>query len=186
MSGVRGNRRQLLQGTGGLIVGLGLGGQAMASQDDRAVPERDLTGNVVDSWLEIDESGAVTLYVGKVELGTGIQTALGQIAAEELDVAFERVTVVQGDTALTPDQGYTAGSKSIQVAGPLVRRAAAQARAILLGRAAERLGVPVDEVRVRDGVVQVGDDAGKSVRYGELVDRPFAEAIGGDAAVEDA
>ncbi|HKG24902.1 MAG TPA: molybdopterin cofactor-binding domain-containing protein, partial [Thermomicrobiales bacterium] len=188
MSGARGNRRQLLQGTGGLIVGLGVGAGSgapvAASQTEQDVWTRDLSGSVVDSWLSIDERGAVTLYVGKVELGTGIQTALAQIAAEELDVAFERVAVVQGDTALTPDQGYTAGSKSIQVAGPVVRQAAAKARAILIERAAARLGVATDAIRVRDGVVQVGDDASRSVPYGKLVDRPFAEAMSSEVPVK--
>src|SRR5215211_4587363 len=107
---------------------------------------RDLSGDTVDSWLAIDRQGIVTLYVGKVELGTGIQTALAQIFAEELDVAFNRVTVVQGDTTLTPNQGTTAGSKSLQTAGPIIRRAAAQARQILLERASDRLEIAVADL----------------------------------------
>ena len=71
------------------------------------------------------------MYSGKVELGTGLpRTSLTQIVAEELDVAFERVTMIMGDTALTPNQGVTAGSKSIQVAGPVLRQAAAEARLV--------------------------------------------------------
>jgi CO/xanthine dehydrogenase Mo-binding subunit len=155
-----------------------------ANQTEQDVQTRNVSGDTVDSWLAIDEQGAVTLYVGKVELGTGIQTALAQIAAEALDVPFARVTVVQGDTALTPDQGYTAGSKSLQVAGPVVRQAAARARAVLIRRAAMRLGVPIDGLVVKDGVVQVADDPGTAVRYGDLAGEPFAEAVTGDAPVK--
>ncbi|HEY7035278.1 MAG TPA: molybdopterin cofactor-binding domain-containing protein [Thermomicrobiales bacterium] len=188
----RGNRRQLIQGTGGLVVGFGLGSAspepgvvpAPVNQTEQDVQTRNVSGDVVDSWLAIDEAGAVTLYVGKVELGTGIQTALAQIAAEELDVPFERVSVVQGDTSLTPDQGYTAGSKSLQVAGPVVRQAAARARSILIHRAAKHLGAAVEELAVGDGVVRIAHDPGASVPYGELAGEPFAEPVTGDAPLK--
>src|SRR5205085_2852565 len=83
-----------------------------------------------------------TLFSGKVDLGTGIRTAMAQIAAEELDVGFDSVTVVQGDTLLTPDQGPTYASLSIQNGGMQIRPAAATARQHLVGRAALRLGTP--------------------------------------------
>ena len=102
------------------------------NQTEQDVQTRNVEGDTVDSWLEIDSEGNVTVYAGKVELGTGLRTALTQIVAEELDVAFERVTMIMGDTALTPNQGVTAGSKSIQVAGPVLRQAAAEARLVLL------------------------------------------------------
>src|SRR5947209_8607740 len=82
----------------------------------------------VDSWLAIQPDGSITAYSGKVELGTGVRTALAQIVAEELDVPSERVRVVMGDTGLTPDEGYTAGSMTIQNGGAALRRAAAEAR----------------------------------------------------------
>jgi len=85
-----------------------------------------------DSWLVVERDGDVILYSGKVELGTGTQTAFMQIVAEELGVGMGRIRFVQGDTSRTPDQGFTAGSKSIQVQGPLVRRAAATAHAALM------------------------------------------------------
>ena len=108
---------------------------------------------MVDSYLEVDADGNVTIYAGKVELGTGLRTSLTQIVVEELDVPFDRATMIMGDTALTPDQGTTAGSKSIQVAGPVLRQAAAEARLVLLTRASEQLGVPADELVITDGVV---------------------------------
>jgi nicotinate dehydrogenase subunit B len=86
-----------------------------------------------DAWLTIDHQGKITLFSGKMEIGTGTQTAFSQIVAEELYVDVSAITYVQGDTSQTPDQGFTAGSKSIQVQGPLVRRAAATAFQALLG-----------------------------------------------------
>lgn len=132
-----------------------------------ATPETD-AANDVGSWLAIAPDGSVTVFVGKVELGTGVRTSLAQIVAEELDVPFDRITMVMGDTAKTQDQGYTAGSKTLQVAGPVLWSAAATARQKLLELAAERLNVAVDQLTVTDGIV--GAPGGESVTYGELVD----------------
>src|SRR5512144_221796 len=82
----------------------------------------------VDDWLAIQPDGTITVFSGKVELGTGVKTALAQIVAEELDVPVERINMVMGDTALTPDEGYTAGSTTIQFGGYALRQASAEAR----------------------------------------------------------
>ena len=111
----------------------------------------------------------MTLYCGKVELGTGVETALSQIVAEELDVGFRRMTIVQGDTGRTPDQGYTVGSKTIQVGGPPIRQAAAEARQTLLSLASSHLGEPAEQLVVRDGVVSVKGDSTKQVSYERLI-----------------
>jgi CO/xanthine dehydrogenase Mo-binding subunit len=155
-----------------------------ADQTQEAVWNRDLTGDRVDSWLSIDQDGRVTIYVGKVELGTGIMTALAQIAAEELDVQFTAVTVIQGDTDLTPDQGYTAGSMSIQTARPVLQQAAAEARSVLLERAASALGVSGDDLQIRDGVISSLSLPEKSVPYGALVKEPFLRELNGEAPVK--
>src|SRR6185312_1921663 len=82
----------------------------------------------VDSWLVIGPDNSVTIYSGKVELGTGVQTALTQIVAEELYLNINQISFVQGDTSQTPgDKGYTAGSQTIQSEGPKLRIAAATA-----------------------------------------------------------
>ena len=120
----------------------------------------------VDSYLVIDANGAVTLYSGKVDLGTGVTTALAQMAAEELDVPFARITVVQGDTTLTPEQGSTWGSLSIQVGGIQIRQASAAAKAALIDQAATRLGVKKEQLTVADGVISGG---GGRVTYGQLI-----------------
>ncbi len=151
------------------------------NQTEQDVQTRDVSGDTVDSWLAIDADGNVTVYAGKVELGTGLQTALGQIVAEELDVPFERVLVIMGDTWLTPDQGTTAGSKSIQVAGPVLRQAAAEARLVLLTRASEQLGVPADDLQIREGVISAINDESNSVPIGELAQEPFQQEVTGDA-----
>ena len=87
-------------------------------------PGKSLSTGEVDGFVAIDGSGQVTIYSGKVDLGTGVYTALTQIAAEELCVPMDRVVMVTGDTALTPDQGVTWGSLSIQIGGMQIRRPA--------------------------------------------------------------
>src|SRR4029453_1642406 len=118
----------------------------------------------VDSFLAIDKAGNVTVYSGKVDLGTGVTTALRQIVSEELDVPIMRIELVQGDTLLTPDQGTTWGSLTIQVGGMQLRQAAAAARHALFSEAAKKLGT--DQLTVADGVISGG---GKKKSYGEMI-----------------
>jgi nicotinate dehydrogenase subunit B len=122
----------------------------------------------IDARLAIDANGLVTVYSGKVELGTGVRTALAQIVADALDVPFERITMVMGDTGLTPDDGGTTGSKTIQNAGPQLQQVAAEARQILLMRAAAQLGVPVDQLRTREGMVYAIGEPATPIAYGDL------------------
>jgi CO/xanthine dehydrogenase Mo-binding subunit len=93
----------------------------------------------------------VTIFTGKIELGQGIGTAITQIAADELDVDLKRVNIIYGDTALTPNEGQTAGSQSVQDSGTAVRFACAEAREILLGAAAVKLGTK--DLVVSDGTI---------------------------------
>jgi nicotinate dehydrogenase subunit B len=123
----------------------------------------------VDDWIAIAPDGTVTVFSGKVELGTGVKTALAQIVAEELDVPFERIRMVMGDTALTPDEGYTAGSTTIQLGGFALRHASAEARQALLELASDRLDAAIDELTVRDGVISVGHHPNRTITYSELL-----------------
>ncbi len=152
-----------------------------ANQTEQDVGTRNVDLDRVDSYLEFDTHGNVTIYSGKVELGTGVATALTQIVAEELGVAFDRVSIIMGDTALTPDQGATAGSKSIQVAGPTLRQIAAGARSVVLSRASDRLGVPTDALKVAEGAVTSISDSSLSISFGALAVEPFEQGISGDA-----
>jgi len=105
----------------------------------------------LDRWLNFATPGKVEVATGRVELGQGLLTAMTQIAAEELDVAFERITIRSGDTDRTPNEGYTAGSQSMQAGGIALRAACAEARALFLDQAAQRLGCAATELSVRNG-----------------------------------
>ena len=141
--------------------------------------------NQVDDWIAIEPDGTVTVFSGKVELGTGVRTALAQIAAEELDVPIERVRMVMGDTARTPDEGYTAGSKTIELGGYALRQASAAARRALLEMASDRLDAAVDELIVRDGVVSVSHHPAQTITYAELMGgKRFDREITGKAPVK--
>src|SRR5262249_35232667 len=134
-------------------------------------PSRPVWGTAstrLDDWLAIAPDGMVVAFSGKVDVGTGVRTALAQIVAEELDVPLARVRLVMGDTSRTPDEGYTAGSLTIQVGGALLRKAAAEARLALLERAAKRLGAPLEDLEIHEGVVAVRGAPGRSASYGEL------------------
>jgi nicotinate dehydrogenase subunit B len=167
-------RETFLKGGGALIVAAGLpaaawpaaaGGATAAPQEFPAVVDPA----ALDSWLAIKADGSVTAFSGKTELGQGNRTALAQIVAEELDVPFARVLMAMGDTAHSVDQGPTVGSLTIALAGPQLRQAAANGRQALLALAATKLGVPADQLTVKDGVVSSVADASKKVSYGELV-----------------
>ena len=159
------SRRDILQGSGALIVSFSLAG-APDRAGAQAAAAKPVALTEVDSFLAVDAHGLVTVYSGKVDLGTGVATALPQIVAEELDVPLSMIRLVQGDTTLTPDQGPTWGSLSIQIGGVQLRNAAATARAALLEEAARRLGVRKEDLKVADGVVTA---ASKRVSYGELI-----------------
>src|SRR3984893_5450830 len=107
----------------------------------------------LDRWVGFPAPGRVTVSTGRVEIGQGVLTAMLQIAAEELDVAPERIRLQTGDTDLTPNEGYTAGSQSIQFGGVALRMACAEVRALFLDRAAAALGHDRADLGVSDGAV---------------------------------
>src|SRR5208337_455756 len=149
------NRRDFLKGTGILIVGFSLPSFLRTADAQSATSPKTVALDEVDAYLAIDRTGRVTLYSGKVELGTGVSTALPQILAEELDVPLARIALIEGDTALTPAQGKTWGSLTIQAGGIQIRQAAATARQALVEQASKTFfGVPVDDLYVEDGIVR--------------------------------
>jgi len=139
------------------------------SVEDRLSNGRLLTATSSDSWVTVDRDGMVTAYSGKVDMGTGLRTALAQIVADELDVSVEKVRVVLGDTGMTPDQGKSTASAGVMLGGQPLRVAACEARAALLERASRRLHVPAAALEVVDGTVFVKDAPERCCRYGELI-----------------
>lgn len=163
------SRRRFLAASGHLTVGFSLTATLNGLASAAPAPDGRLG---VDSWLEVSGGNdtLVTIYAGKVELGTGVRTALTQIVAEELAITFQQVAYVQGDTDRTPgSQGYTAGSKTVQNEGPSLRFAAATAFQGLLGLAAAQLGVSASQLRARHGRIGVGEHLRGSKTYGQLV-----------------
>ena len=160
-------RRNFLKVLGGGIV---IFFQPWNALDLMALPaeqRRTLTKDY-NAFLHIAEDGTVTCYTGKIEMGQGVITSLPQMMADELNVPLEKVRMVMGDTDLCPyDQG-TWGSLTTRVFGPAMIAAAAEARAVLVEMASEKLGVPVAQLEVRDGIVAVIGDPSKSVSYAGL------------------
>jgi nicotinate dehydrogenase subunit B len=165
---VSGSRRDFLLGAGACVVVLSFTeGAGTAMAQDLPSP-KSVVLDQVDTFLAIDDKGMVTIYAGKVDLGTGVRTAFAQIAADELDVPFANVDVIQGDTALTPDQGPTNGSLSLQHAGVQIRQAAATARHALIRQASAQLGVAPEGLAIANGVITAKANSG-SVSYAELI-----------------
>jgi nicotinate dehydrogenase subunit B len=164
------SRRDFLAAGGALIVSFAL--RPAPGRTQPAPGATKLPGSLdhtpqLDAWIRVDADGGVTVFTGKVELGQGIKTALIQIAAEQLGCEPARLRLITADTARTPDEGFTAGSHSLQDSGTAILNAAAQVREILLARAAQRLAIGVDRLKAENGAVLADD--GRRVGFGELV-----------------
>jgi nicotinate dehydrogenase subunit B len=161
---IRLDRREMLKLLGSGIVILIPGGEAALAQGRSG----DRYPDDFNAFLRIGADGRVTGFSGKIEMGQGIHTSLAQMLADELDVPLASVDMVMGDTLLCPADMATVGSRSTREYGMALRRAAAQARAVLLELASDRLGSPADGLAVRDGVVFVREDPDRSVSYATL------------------
>ena len=163
------DRRQVLAGGGALIVSFSMSdafAQEHATAGAPKPPGSLASSPYLDAWIRIDADG-ITAFTGKAELGQGFKTAFQQIAAEELDVPFEAIKVVTADTGRTANEGYTAGSHSMQDSGTAILNAAAQVRALLIAEAARRLDLPAENLRTENGSVVAPD--GQRLGYGDLV-----------------
>jgi CO/xanthine dehydrogenase Mo-binding subunit len=164
-------RRRLLAAGGCLTVAFALA-PAWAQKGGGATAKPKLPGSLdkepwLDAWIRIDAGNRITIFTGKAELGQGIGTALKQVAAEELQVQPSRILLVAADTARTPNEGYTAGSHSMQDSGTALRYAAAQVRTVLAGLAAQRFGIDAATLKLADGAILAPD--GRRASYGELL-----------------
>ncbi len=174
--GPRTDRRSFLKQGGALVVGLSLAGcmsgprrGANAPADGPLAKPGPPSATQLDTWLAIHEDNTATLYMGFAELGQGATTALLQIAAEELDLGMDQIRAAPLDTHLSPNQGGTYSSASVQRGRPQIAAAAAQARAALLARAAARLETPVETLAVTRGAVHAAGKPRRAVTYGELI-----------------
>src|SRR5258708_4237059 len=168
------SRRSFLKSTGALIVKCSVAGISKTAE-----AQENFAGGVagsppldqVDSWIAIGADGNVTAYTGKCELGQGIVTAQYQLVAEELSVPFTRVKLIYCDTSMTPDQGVTSGSQShpANFNKSNLAQAGATARQALLQLASKQLGVPVDQLVAKDGVISATSDSSKKETYGQLL-----------------
>ena len=165
------SRRLVLGAGGALVARFAMGGAAAAAGP--GLPGSLAKEPRVSAWVQVGPDGAVTVFTGKAELGQGIRTALLQVAAEQLDVAPGSITLVTADTGRTPDEGYTAGSHSMQDSGTAILHATAALRTALVAQAAAQLGVAAAGLRTADGRVMAAD--GRSLPYGALVQSLPAE-----------
>jgi nicotinate dehydrogenase subunit B len=154
------SRRTLLAAGGGLVVAFSL--RAEEPSRPGSLKETPL----LDAWIRVAPDGHVTVLTGKAELGQGLKTALLQVAAEQLDVALEGIELVTADTARTANEGFTAGSHSMQDSGTAILNAAAQVRGLLRDAAAAEFGVAAETLSTADGSVHAPD--GRSIGYGPL------------------
>jgi isoquinoline 1-oxidoreductase len=159
------NRRSFFEIMGsGLVVTFAVVNNLSASSGDETIDEGKLS-----AWIHIGESGTVTIYTGKAEVGQNIRTSLAQIVAEELHVPIESIDMVMGDTALTPYDRGTFGSRSIPYMGPQLRKAAASARELLINMAAQSWNSDKTTIVIEQGIVK-DKSTNKSTTLGKLTE----------------
>ncbi|MEA2988489.1 MAG: nicotinate dehydrogenase subunit [Alphaproteobacteria bacterium] len=164
------SRRAFLSTTGALVVTLAAPAEWAEAAPTHGAPKRPpLTGDQLSSYITIESDGTVHAYYGKIDGGQGLGTAIAQMVAEEIDVAFERVRVIMGDSALTLDMGGASAAIGVSHGGTMLRRTAAEARRLLVEMAGQTLGLPADKLTVTDGVVHAAADPKKRVSYAELI-----------------
>src|SRR5437868_7857348 len=157
------DRREFFKTSGALVISFSLPAAEVLAQ---GVDKPALVPDELDSWIAVLPDGRVNAFFGKMDMGQGLDVAVAQIVAEELDVGFDKVSVLMGDTATSCNQGGASGSTGTSNGARLLRKAAAEARRVLLERAADKLGAPATELRVEDGTVV--SPRGKTT-YAELV-----------------
>ena len=166
-------RRSMLLGGGALVVSIGAAvsletvlsiGQAYAQGS-----KPPLTPDQLSSFIAVNADGTVSAYFGKMDMGHGLNIAIGQMVAEELDVPFKTVKVIMANTDVTVNQGGASGSTGSQLGGKQMRLAAAEARRVLVEMAAGLLSTPADKLVVNDGVVSAADGKSERISYAQII-----------------
>ena len=161
------SRREFMKTTGALVVSL-----STPTWVDDAIAQSGkpaLVPTELDSWIAVLPDGTVNVFFGKMDMGQGLDIAVAQIVADELDVGFDKVQVLMGDTATSCNQGGASGSTGVSNGARLLRRAAAEARRVLVESAAQKLGVPASDLHVVDGTVFAKTATSKKVSYADLI-----------------
>ncbi len=159
------SRRDFLKTSGALVVSFSLPTEVLAQGAGGKPP---LVPTELDSWIAVLPDGRVRAFFGKMDMGQGLDIAAAQVVAEELDVGFDKVEVLMGDTATSCNQGGASGSTGVSNGVRLLRNAAAEARRVLVESAAQKLGVPASQLKVENGVV-----------FSSEMKTSYAELIGG-------
>jgi nicotinate dehydrogenase subunit B len=160
------SRRRFTQSLGIVVASFALAPGVAFGQAPGALPLSLRNNRKLEGWIRLEPDETVTVFTGKAELGQGILTALAQIAAEELDVAFDKIRMVSADTSRGPDEQYTFGSQSVEQSGSAIRAASAQARGALLGAAARRFGARREDLQIKAGIIASRD--GKRATFWEV------------------
>jgi nicotinate dehydrogenase subunit B len=167
------SRRAFLSATGALVVALAAPAELAVAAESRPFGRSVVRPDQLSSYISIDPDGSVVAYYGKIDGGQGLETSIAQLVAEEIDVPWERVRVVMGDTARTVDMGGATAGNGLRQGGAIMRQTAAEARRLLIEMAGKALDMRPDDLTVTDGVVHSladpGTSARKSVSYAELV-----------------
>jgi len=179
------DRREFLKILGGGVFVFVTVGDAAALQQAGRRGARRGTPSDFNAFLRIGEDGRVSCFTGKIEMGQGVITSLAQMLADELNVPLDAVDMVMGDTDLCPWDMGTFGSRTTRFFGPPLRAAAAEARAVLIELAAERLALPAGELRAVEGAIVHESRKDVRVSYAELTaGKRIERRLEGEAALE--
>jgi nicotinate dehydrogenase subunit B len=167
------SRRGFLKLSGALVISVGLpllpGASAVGGEASAAGPYPDPDFLQLDTWIVVHPDNTATFYVGKTDGGQGTGTAYRQMMCDELDIAYEKTSLVMGCTDITPDQGGSGGSDGVERDGITMRRVAAEARRSLLELGSQHLGAPMEMLAVANATITLKSDATRRVTYAELL-----------------
>ncbi len=183
------DRREFLKKVGsGIFVFVALGDLVLAQDPDgRRQQFRPQAPDDFNAFLRIAEDGGVTCFLGKTEMGQGVYTSMAQLLAEELDVQLDAIEMVMSDTGRCPWDLGTFGSMSIRYVGPTLRKAGAEARAVLLELGAKELGADASKLETVDGEVRVRDQPSRKVSYGALAKgEQIQRVVAGEVTLKEA
>jgi nicotinate dehydrogenase subunit B len=169
------SRRAFLSASGALVVALAAPAD-FARAAEKAIDRSVVRPDKLSSYISIERDGTVVAYYGKIDGGQGLESAIAQLVAEEIDVPWERVRVVMGDTGLTVDMGGSTAGNGVRQGGIIMRQTAAEARRLLIEMAAKELGLSPSELTVTDGVVHAIANPEKRISYAELIGSRKLEA----------